>query len=157
MRRFVPWGLSRLSKMAPHLKGTAAGLVSHLAPMPDWQPRMRRVLLRYAALLALGFAYLVFCRATGLSLPCPFHLVTGLDCPGCGVTRLMLALAAGDLSAAFRANEAIFLLGPFLLFFLLRDDIHWILRGEGKEPPRAFVFFLLVLFVLFTLWRNFLR
>ena len=119
--------------------------------------RAKATLKRYAVLLALGIAYLIFCRTTGLSLPCPFHAVTGLDCPGCGITRLMLALAEGDLTAAFHANEAIFVLGPSLLFFLLRSDLHWILHGERKEPPRAFIGFLLLAFALFTVWRNFLR
>ena len=119
--------------------------------------RAEAVLKRYAALLALGVAYLVFCRTTGLSLPCPFHAVTGLDCPGCGITRLMLSLSEGDLAAAFHANEAIFILGPLLCIFLLRDDLHWVLHGERKEPPRPFVFFLLIAFAAFTIWRNFLR
>lgn len=119
--------------------------------------RATAVLKRYAALLALGIAYLVFCRTTGLSLPCPFHAVTGLDCPGCGITRLMLALTDGNFTVAFRANEALFLLGPLLLLFLLRSDFHWILHGKEKEPPRAFIIFLLIAFAIFTVWRNFLR
>ena len=83
--------------------------------------------------------------------------MTGLDCPGCGITRLMLSLSEGDLAAAFHANEALFILGPILCVFLLRDDLHWILHGERKEPPRPFVLFLLIVFAAFTIWRNFLR
>ena len=123
----------------------------------DRKARAETVAKRYALLLAVGVAYLIFCRTTGLSLPCPFHAATGLDCPGCGITRLMLALSEGDLAAAFHANEAIFLLGPILCVFLLRDDLHWILQGKRKEPPRPFVFFLLIAFAAFTIWRNFLR
>ena len=83
--------------------------------------------------------------------------MTGLDCPGCSITRLMLSLAKGDLAAAVHANEAIFILGPILCIFLLRDDLHWVLCGERKEPPRPFIFFLLIVFTAFTIWRNFLR
>lgn len=121
------------------------------------QIRVKVVFKRYILLLAAGFSYLFFCRTTGLSLPCPFHAATGLDCPGCGITRLMLALSEGDLAGAFHANEAIFILGPILCIFLLRDDLHWILQGERKEPPRPFVLFLLIAFAVFTIWRNFLR
>ena len=119
--------------------------------------RAKATLKRYAVLLTLGIAYLIFCRTTGLSLPCPFHAVTGLDCPGCGITRLALALSEGDFAAAFHANEALFVLGPILLLFLLRNELHWILRGEAKDVPRPFIGFLLLAFALFTIWRNFLR
>lgn len=157
MRRRVPWGFSLFPKAAERLKAAAFALRSRLAPTPDQHARAKEALKRCGFFLSLGFAYLIFCRTTGLSLPCPFHAVTGLDCPGCGITRLMLALSEGDFDAAFHANEALFLLGPILLFFLLRNELYWILRGEAKEVPRPFVCFLLLAFALFTLWRNFLR
>ena len=39
---------------------------------------------------------------------CPFRLITGLPCPGCGLTRSWVALAHGDAAAAFSSN----LFGP---------------------------------------------
>ena len=45
--------------------------------------------------------------------PCPFHLWTGLLCPGCGGTRALLALLHGDLHAAWMANALLLLLLPF--------------------------------------------
>jgi hypothetical protein len=35
---------------------------------------------------------------------CPFRLITGLPCPGCGLTRSWVFIAHGDLGAALRAN-----------------------------------------------------
>ncbi len=32
---------------------------------------------------------------------CPLHAVTGLPCPGCGMTRALAALVEGDVSAAW--------------------------------------------------------
>lgn len=41
---------------------------------------------------------------------CPFRAVTGLPCPGCGMTRAFCALGHGDLSGAFGYNA----LAPFV-------------------------------------------
>ena len=42
--------------------------------------------------------------ALGVSIGCPFHAVTVLDCPGCGSTRALGALTRFDLGAAFDQN-----------------------------------------------------
>ena len=76
--------------------------------------------LRVLALLAAGgAAYAAFALRFG-GLPCPFHALTGLRCPGCGVTTLLLSLVRGDLAAAFWANPFLFLSAPFLLVLLWR-------------------------------------
>jgi hypothetical protein len=36
--------------------------------------------------------------------PCPFHLVTHMECPGCGMTRACIALARGDIGNALHYN-----------------------------------------------------
>lgn len=35
---------------------------------------------------------------------CPVHALTGHDCPGCGMTRAILALARGDLAGSFHQH-----------------------------------------------------
>jgi hypothetical protein len=34
-------------------------------------------------------------------LPCPFKYITGIDCPGCGFQRSLLALVKGDVHQSF--------------------------------------------------------
>ena len=48
----------------------------------------------------------------GRGLYCPFWKFTGLLCPGCGVTRMCLALLRLDLAGAWRANPALLLALP---------------------------------------------
>lgn len=43
-------------------------------------------------------------------VPCPFRLVTGMPCPGCGMTRSVIALARGDLPGAWHFHPFSFAL-----------------------------------------------
>ncbi|MBD0741427.1 hypothetical protein BG418_07985 [Streptomyces sp. CBMA152] len=50
----------------------------------------------------------------GQALPrCPFHWLTGLNCPACGGTRMTYEILHGEWGAAFRANPVVFVALPF--------------------------------------------
>ena len=51
---------------------------------------------------------LVLTSATGPTL-CPFALLTGVACPGCGMTRAAGALVRGDWAAAFAYHPLVIL------------------------------------------------
>ncbi len=55
---------------------------------------------------------------TGVTLPgvCAWRNLTGVGCPGCGMTRCFISLAHGDILRAWRFNPAGFLAFGFLLF-----------------------------------------
>ncbi|CCQ14769.1 putative uncharacterized protein [Rhodococcus sp. AW25M09] len=59
-----------------------------------------------AAAAAVGGAVMLHVRdpRTSTYLPCPFHALTGLWCPGCGATRALGDLTRGDLAAAASSN-----------------------------------------------------
>ncbi len=58
-----------------------------------------------------------------LGITCPIKFVTGVSCPGCGMTRAWLSLLRLDVGAAF-SYHPLFLLGPMLAAgFLLRDRL----------------------------------
>ena len=71
------------------------------------------ILKIYAWVLGIGGSYYLWLRLTGLGIPCAFHEVTGLSCPGCGVSRMCLSLLRLDFASAFRFNPCIFVLGIF--------------------------------------------
>ncbi|MBQ8724634.1 MAG: DUF2752 domain-containing protein [Oscillospiraceae bacterium] len=62
--------------------------------------------------LCIGVIYYIITQLTSFRLPCPFFTLTGLLCPGCGITRMILSLAKLDLRAAFSYNPAIMCLLP---------------------------------------------
>ena len=88
-----------------------------------------------AVILAGGCAYAAFCLLTGFGLPCPFRLVTGLSCPGCGVTRMLLHLLRLDFAAAFRSNAVLLCLLPVLAALGLWRVVHYIRCGSHRGSP----------------------
>ncbi len=83
--------------------------------------------------LAGAFAVRYFNPATtGLFPACPFHALTGLNCPGCGLTRGFHALFHGDILSALHFNA---MLPVYLLFFLyLFVSLALIsIRGRGLD------------------------
>lgn len=45
-------------------------------------------------------------------LPCPVHAVTGVPCPGCGMTRACVSVARGEFLGAWNLHPFAFLLIP---------------------------------------------
>lgn len=86
----------------------------------------------WGAILALGLAYALIGTLTGFALPCPIHALTGLWCPGCGVTRLSLALLRLDFAAAWGANPALCLMGPVLAGLLVKVELARMRTGRTR-------------------------
>ncbi|MFA4867226.1 MAG: DUF2752 domain-containing protein [Pedobacter sp.] len=55
-------------------------------------------------------------QADNFFLPCPFKVLTGFDCPGCGFQRSFLALLKGDFQESFQLYPATV---PLLLTFII--------------------------------------
>jgi len=67
--------------------------------------RLCRAACAFAAVVGVG-------SFLGISLmPCPFRWVTGLPCPGCGMTRAFLSLLQGQWSIALHYH----LFAPFFM------------------------------------------
>jgi hypothetical protein len=67
---------------------------------------------------ALAGIYHLDPDAGGLIL-CPYRALTGLACPGCGMTRATHFLLRGDLASAWAYNPLLFLAVPLVLAFAL--------------------------------------
>ena len=69
--------------------------------------------------------------APGTHLPaCPLYQLTGLWCPGCGLTRATHAVLRGDIGAAFGFN----LFFPLFLGAIVVGWLAW-LRRSLRRPP----------------------
>ena len=120
--------------------------------------RMLTVLCTAAVLLCAGFFYVFFSSRTGWSMPCLFHTLTALKCPGCGVTRMCMALLRGDLAAAFRCNRAVLILTPVGVYVAAAWGIGYIRSGVRvlRGAPKAAAWTIVAVLVAFGIARNFL-
>lgn len=118
--------------------------------------RKRRLFVRCGELLGLGLVYALWVRLTGLAIPCVFHTVTGLLCPGCGVTRMCLALLRLDLAEAWEANTVLLLMLPVLTVLGIRMAVRYIRVGStvGPKWEDAVIWVMIALLIIWGVVRN---
>ena len=121
--------------------------------------RIQKVILISAIVLSIGCAYLIFYWKTGYGIPCPFHLITNLKCPGCGVTRMLVSLIQLDFSSAFRYNAVLLILLPVLIGLFTRWIYLYIRTGScrGTYVDHALNMGSLVILLTWGVVRNFLH
>ena len=101
---------------------------------PDIKYRAREVFKNSALIVLIGVAYAVFVSLTGFGIPCIFHVITGLHCPGCGVSRMFLSLFKLDLRGAANANLLLLCLLPVALFVVIYKVIRYVKYGSCTDP-----------------------
>jgi len=123
---------------------------------PKINPSRRPLLVLGAALAGIAAVIFFFNPATaGIYPACQFHRLTGLNCPGCGMTRAAYALLHGKFLAALRDN-ALFVLavagvagrGGWLKWK------QWRGRARGEFLPVKYFWPLLAVALVFTVLRN---
>ncbi len=122
---------------------------------------MKKRLLRVGGVLlclvGAGLAYLALIRWLGFGFPCIFFTVTGYQCPGCGLTRALSALAEPDVAAATRYNPLVWLYLAYGGWYGGWGTVRYL---RGKEHPYWFGpgwihWAVLAVILLFGVVRNF--
>ena len=117
---------------------------------------LKNRIIKVTLFILLGVLYLLVVNALGYGIPCVFHLVTGLFCPGCGVTRMLVAMIHLDFKEAFWSNQALFVLQPVIYYFVLKQIYFSITQGKASysKLERFFIYFSIVLLLLYAIYRN---
>lgn len=63
---------------------------------------------------------------------CPFRLLTGLPCPGCGMTRAWVFAMHGRYGDALAANPFVLIAMPAAAVFVVAVGLCWY---RGRPPP----------------------
>ena len=112
-------------------------------------------------LLAAGIAYYNIDPATTEWAPkCVFKMLTGLQCPSCGIQRALHCLLHGDVVAAVRYNPFLVVAVPYAIAAVLST---WYNFGHRLDFLRRIVYSraaLLSFACIFIVWwilRNILK
>jgi hypothetical protein len=87
------------------------------------------------AIVAVG-VFFVFYTLNPAEQPifprCPFQLLTGYKCPGCGSQRAIHSLLHFDFKAAFRYNALMVLAIPYILVGIYMQNL-----GASRRHPKV--------------------
>lgn len=101
-------------------------------------------------------AYYLLLTSFNIGIPCLFHEITGLLCPGCGITRMILAILHLDFKSAFQYNQVIFVLSPVIIYFVIRLYVSWLKSKPYKLSllENIIVYIMLIVLLIFGIVRN---
>ncbi|MEO7210287.1 MAG: DUF2752 domain-containing protein [Chitinophagaceae bacterium] len=117
------------------------------------------VILKSIAVLAVIALYTFFdARSPGSFFPqCPFHVLTGLYCPGCGSQRALSALLHGHFIDGMHDNFLAMLSLPVLVFSASVYSLNFFREKKLKQSifyKTWFVWLVLASVIIFTILRN---
>lgn len=118
--------------------------------------RVKKVCFKFVIIIGIGLAYGKWYAWSGIGIPCLFYQITGKKCPGCGITRMCMALLKLDLKTAFFSNPVIFSMLPLGMVLTLRWMKRYILY-EDKRFTQYEEFVLIVIIIVligFGILRN---
>ena len=115
-------------------------------------------LILLAAAVFLAFIFWV----TGISpnkllLPCLFHEITGLYCPGCGGTRALVKLLQGDIRASLYYHPLVLYGGALYVWYMLSNTIQYLTRSRcaiAMKYRTVYVWAGVVILILDTIWKH---
>ena len=117
--------------------------------------RLKKTVIKYSVILGIAVAYLIFVLCTGLGIPCVFYEITGLKCPGCGISKMFISLVKLDFVSAFWHNPFLFITGPFLVAYLALGEIKYVRTGNNDMGKwEIFLWVELALALAYAVLRN---
>lgn len=114
---------------------------------------MKKKVLISITLLILLITYLYLGNKFHIYIDCPIKKITGLYCPGCGITRMLLSILQLDVYQAFRYNPLLFICLPFFVFFIIESIISKKEPLYNKIPTKIWVM-IIIMFIIYGILRN---
>ena len=118
----------------------------------EQKQRALKLIKKAVPLLLLGLAYYILVRLTGHGIPCIIKTITGVHCPGCGISRMFVALIGGDIKAAAGYNLLVLCLLPFGAILGIIKAVSYIKTGEVKTSKAESIGWIIVFVLVVAFW-----
>lgn len=92
-----------------------------------------------------------------IGIPCVYYELSGLYCPGCGITRATFSLLQLDFYQAIRYNAFVIIIIPLVGLYVIGGIYAWLFNKpnfmDNKIPPAIWIIFIVTL-LLYGVLRN---
>ena len=119
------------------------------------QTNKKKIISNSIVLFIILIGYYFLNQWTSFFVPCLFHEITGLYCPGCGITRMFLSITKFEFYQAFRYNPFLFCLLNLYIIYKLFDYSYYKKMNKKISLPSWIYYVIAALLIVFGILRNF--
>lgn len=110
--------------------------------------------IKECSILITFFLITLLLYYLNIPIPCIFHELTGLKCPGCGITRMFVSLFKLNIITAFYYNPLCFTYLILTIIYLIYYLICLTIQKTPKKINQKIWTILLIITIIFGIIRN---
>ena len=112
---------------------------------------MKKLIKIISLIIISLIGYYFLNKTINLSIPCIFNKLTGLYCPGCGITRMLFSLLELKFYQSFRYNPLLFV---YLFYYLIIYIIYFFKNKKLYKLGNKEQITLIIILLSYTILRN---
>lgn len=115
---------------------------------------MKKIIFIVISILIISIGYYFLNYNFGFFIPCIFHEITKLYCPGCGITRMFFSIFKLEFYQAFRYNILVFILLIFSIIYFFIKYIYFQKYKKTITINNKIIYIILIITIIFGILRN---
>lgn len=116
--------------------------------------RAKTLFLNFIILFVILISYYFIVRYTPLLIPCLFFELTGLNCPGCGITRMLTRFLQFNFAEGITFNYFLGFTLPIIIFIILMMSYYYIYNKKYSKWFNILLYIYLAALIIWWIVRN---